>query len=78
MAHKLKVEVKEGVKKIEVDDVEIDTIKAISLRTIGASVECNLIRNDSVNSSFGASLVSEEGVIELDIPASLAAALKQE
>lgn len=75
MPHKLKVTFASGVKTIEVDGVEISTIKAVSLRIVGATAVCELLRDDAANNSFGANLTSEEGEIEFVIPDSLAEAL---
>jgi len=70
MPHKLKVTFESGAKKIELDGKEVKTIKAISLKTVGATVKCDLTHN-----SFGVDLTSQEGEIEFVIPDSLAEAL---
>lgn len=70
MSHKLKVTFASGAKKILLDGEEINTLKGISLKTAGATVECSLTHN-----SFVVSLTSEEGELEFVIPDSLAEAL---
>jgi len=70
MPHKLKVTFESGTKKVELDGKEVNTLKGVSLKMVGATVECNLTHN-----SFGVDLTSREGEIEFVIPDSLAEAL---
>ena len=71
MPHKLKVKFENGEMKIEVDGTEIDTIKAIIMKSTGVSIDCGLTHN-----SFNCSLTSKEGEIEFAIPDSIYEALK--
>ena len=71
MPHKLKVSFESGVMKVELDDVQINTINAIILKSTGVSINCNLTHN-----SFGCELTSQQGEIEFVIPDSIYEALR--
>lgn len=71
MPHKLKVTFEAGVRTIELDGQEINTVKAIMMKSSGHNLECQFTHN-----AFGATMTSQEGEIEFVIPDSLAEALK--
>lgn len=71
MPHRLKVSFESEVMKVELDGVEITSIKAIIMKSTGVSINCNL-----THSSFGCELTSQEGEIEFVIPDSIYEALK--